>query len=147
MKQRQIIVKTVRLDDQVDTADMVKIDVEGAEVSVLRSAERLLTEASPHLLVEIEARHSTNPAASFEMLQGFGYEGFFLDPDSAELRALPIVCFDFDRHQQRALQKEPGAPRSSLYVNNFLFTHCTKLHQVQLNLASRSISLPTVDAS
>jgi FkbM family methyltransferase len=42
----------------LDRLDFIKIDVEGAELSVLQGAEQLIARFRPSLLVEIEARHT-----------------------------------------------------------------------------------------
>jgi FkbM family methyltransferase len=47
-----IPVRIERLDDQVTSADLIKIDVEGHEVDVLTGGLRLITGARPALLVE-----------------------------------------------------------------------------------------------
>ena len=58
-------VETVRLDDVVDaSARLIKLDVEGAELFVLRGGERLFTRKRPHVLIELN-----HPAAS-----SFGYD-------------------------------------------------------------------------
>jgi FkbM family methyltransferase len=51
----QVLAPTVRLDDllAVSTPSLVKIDVEGAEILVLRGASRLLAEVRPTLLMEV----------------------------------------------------------------------------------------------
>jgi len=49
----------LRLDDWVESAGFapgfVKIDIEGAEISALRSAERLLSGSRPALIVEVHS--------------------------------------------------------------------------------------------
>jgi hypothetical protein len=42
----------------LDRLDFIKIDVEGAELSVLQGAEQVIEAFRPALLVEIEARHT-----------------------------------------------------------------------------------------
>ncbi len=48
---RAVTVRTLRLDSVLEHADFIKVDVEGAEIGVLKGAERLL-EARPPLVVE-----------------------------------------------------------------------------------------------
>ncbi|MEO1065184.1 MAG: FkbM family methyltransferase [Actinomycetota bacterium] len=76
------LVETVALDDFVDTAgvprpDLVKIDVEGAELLVLEGMTRLLGEGGPIVLVEAdgadEAEHDRRLAPISELLTDRGY--------------------------------------------------------------------------
>ncbi|MEJ7786754.1 MAG: FkbM family methyltransferase [Solirubrobacteraceae bacterium] len=54
----QINVPAIRLDDLFPAApDFIKIDVEGAELSVLRGAKRILSQGSPVLLIELHDWH------------------------------------------------------------------------------------------
>jgi FkbM family methyltransferase len=74
-----IAVEQVRLEDMVSAVDLAKIDVEGAEIEVLRGMERILGEEKrPILLVEwspacqVAAGHP--PDELIIMLRGLGYE-------------------------------------------------------------------------
>ena len=70
-------VELARIDDLFETADFIKIDVEGAELDVLLGGERLLTEHRPILLLELRdenlsmAGHST--LEILKHLEGLGY--------------------------------------------------------------------------
>jgi FkbM family methyltransferase len=55
---------------QVAAPDLVKMDIEGAEVAALRGATKLLTEHRPTLICEL---HGTNRAVT-ELLQSHGYD-------------------------------------------------------------------------
>jgi FkbM family methyltransferase len=96
---------------------LVKIDVEGAELDVLRGATATLRRCRPLLFVEIEQRHHREPiAAVFDEITSFGYDGAFLD-DAARLR--PLSAFDVERCQLAAAHRpERGQP----YINNFFFS-------------------------
>jgi FkbM family methyltransferase len=118
---REVECETVRLDDVLGAESrrvaLVKVDVEGHELSVFRGAERVLERDRPILLFECEARHLAGkaPAGVFAFLAERGYRGFFFS--RAGLR--PVAEFDPAVHQRRApgrFWKAPG------YVNNFLFS-------------------------
>jgi FkbM family methyltransferase len=69
----ELLVPTVTLDQLVDATfppELVKIDVEGAELLVLDGAERLLREVRPTLLVEVAAG---NAEAATERFRRAGY--------------------------------------------------------------------------
>lgn len=73
-------VRTVKLDDAIDRpVGLIKVDVEGHEMAVLRGAERILQRDKPNLVLEIEERHAPGcVAAAFKFLGELGYRGFFL---------------------------------------------------------------------
>ena len=76
----KIWVKTTTIDEEIQARpapDVVKIDVEGAELQVLRGATKLLREKRPVLLVEI---HSPTIAVEYDRLMAnFGYSSWSLD--------------------------------------------------------------------
>lgn len=74
-------VRTVRLDDAVDRpVGLIKVDVEGHELSVLRGAERILARDRPNLILELEDRHAAGcVAAAFAWLGARGYRGACLE--------------------------------------------------------------------
>jgi predicted RNA methylase len=59
-------------EELATTPGLMKIDVEGAELEVLRGAERLLAEQRPHVVVETHGREVE--AACIELLQRHGYQ-------------------------------------------------------------------------
>jgi FkbM family methyltransferase len=75
----KIRVKTTTLDEEVQrfpAPNVIKIDVEGAELHVLQGAERLLQERRPVLLVEL---HSPKLAQEYDRcMSKFGYETWSL---------------------------------------------------------------------
>lgn len=93
----------------------MKIDVEGAEVGVIRGAAETIARDQPTLLVEIERRHHSGPIdAVFTEIEAMGYRGEFLLPGRG-LR--PLAEFKADEHQRL-----DDAEGGRLYINNFLFT-------------------------
>src|ERR1051325_11713935 len=93
----------------------MKIDVEGAEVGVLRGAERTIQRHRPLLIIEIEQRHHAEPIDQVlaRITGDLGYDGHFLG--TGVLR--PLRVFDASRHQVVASDARPGAR----YINNFIF--------------------------
>ena len=65
--------------------DLVKIDVEGLELAVLRGMERLLRERAPDLLIEIHGADrgakEANAAAVLSFLEAHGYECHHIESD------------------------------------------------------------------
>ena len=98
---------------------LVKCDVEGFELELLRGAERTLRAERPTLLVEIEQRHQATPIeATFAYLSGLGYEGWFFGPRGLA----PLAEFDVERDQLAHLR--PGVAEYGMpggYVADFLF--------------------------
>ena len=117
--EHQVGVELHRLDDlSLPPLGLVKVDVEGHEKAVLVGAEATLARDRPALIVEVEERHHPGESARiFELLAGWGFEGFFLE--SGSLR--PIAEFDPKRHQRPEDIKRPGSKRASGYINNFIF--------------------------
>ncbi|WIM85725.1 FkbM family methyltransferase [Candidatus Mycobacterium wuenschmannii] len=116
-----IDVPVKRLDD-LDLGDvgLVKIDVEGHELAVLRGAAGTLRRCRPTLVVEAEERHHAGAVAAItEFLSGLGYAGHF----TVAGNRLPIIEFDAALHQDPAniaSWKDGWATRGT-YVNNFVF--------------------------
>jgi FkbM family methyltransferase len=101
---------------------LIKIDVEGHELSVLDGARETIARERPVLLVEIEQRHlSTSISDTFAAVAALGYRGTFLDHHG---RRHPIDAFRYERDQAPYLPN----PIDARYVNNFLFIHETDMH-------------------
>jgi FkbM family methyltransferase len=110
-----------RLDDlELDNVGLVKIDVEGHELAVLRGAADTLVRNRPAVLVEAEERHHPRAVAAItEFLSGLGYAGYF---DVGGTRR-PVEEFDAIEHQNPANigGREDGWAVRGVYVNNFVF--------------------------
>lgn len=100
-----------RLDDfDLGPVGVVKIDVEGHELAVLRGAEGLLRARAPSLVVEAEDRHKTGaPAAVCGHLEARGYSGFVWLGGRLHPMAPPDVA------------AVAGGARDGLYINNFIY--------------------------
>jgi len=96
-----------------DRVKAMKIDVEGAEVGVIRGAAATIERAHPVLLVEIEQRHHGGPIGEvFREIEGMGYRGEFLLPGKGWR---PIAEFRAEVHQRLSDLND------GVYINNFLF--------------------------
>ena len=116
----EIRVHTDSLDNvfqsgKLQRLDLVKIDVEGHELEVIKGGEQTLRAHQPVLLVEIEQRHhgSVPIARIMTFIESLGYQGWFLNRQS--LRFDPLGLFDVATHQRL---EHMGTHQ---YVNNFLF--------------------------
>lgn len=117
----RVEVPVKRLDDlHLEDVGLIKIDVEGHELAVLRGAADTVARNRPAILVEAEERHRPNAVAeAAEWLAARGYAGYFELGDAR----LPIDKFDPARHQDPANAGGPEndwTPRG-VYVNNFIF--------------------------
>ncbi|MDP1795263.1 MAG: FkbM family methyltransferase, partial [Acidimicrobiales bacterium] len=90
--EEQVELPAVTVDRVVERAGwnrvhLVKIDVEGAELSVLRGMQQTLAaEPSPHVIIEINElqlrKHGTTGSEVKQHLADLGYRLFFVDRDS-----------------------------------------------------------------
>jgi FkbM family methyltransferase len=87
-----INVELKRLDDiGIEAADIIKIDVEGAELSVLEGAENMLKEGKPVLIIENSDWWNVTP-----FLKNLGYDCFRLDERDnqlIEMHGETVNCF------------------------------------------------------
>lgn len=108
---------------------VVKIDVEGHELAVLRGAHRLLASHRPAVIVESEERHHAGGVEQVRrFLADLGYKGYYLHRGATH----PIAAFDAARLQSPDTRKAVGAGRSPDYVNNFVHLHAADARRPHL---------------
>lgn len=78
--------------------DIVKIDVEGAELAVLQGARKSLQRYQPLLLIELSdrtlAKQSSNSGEVITLLRSHGYELFMLDSEGKLAQLTGETCYD-----------------------------------------------------
>ena len=110
---RTVKVETVDFYD-FDDVDLIKIDVEGHEQSVIEGAVKVINKNKPLLIVEIEQRHIKKDINDvFDFIIGLNYSGFFL----LNGRLTPLTKFSYEANQKPFLDDV----LSSQYINNFIF--------------------------
>lgn len=77
--QREVVVQAVRLDDRNEAPVVVKIDVEGHELAVLRGAEQTLQTHRPVVIVEARGVFEGTDQAVEALLHDLGYRTTLLD--------------------------------------------------------------------
>ncbi|TWU16997.1 FkbM family methyltransferase [Allorhodopirellula heiligendammensis] len=89
-------VPTLKLDDLVETfgvPDFIKVDVEGAEMQVLRGAQHILSVHRPSFYIEVSGAQSEHVAAVFSANKYVLFDGDAVDPiriDSCRFNTLAI---------------------------------------------------------
>lgn len=113
----EVIEETVQIRplDDFDTGPvrLIKIDVEGFELDVLKGAERTLRTHRPVLYVEIEQRRHRGQSIEdiFSHIASLGYSGWFHKSNAVR----PISEFSVEVMQARGMEDTDS------FVNNFLF--------------------------
>jgi len=87
-----ITVAMRRLDDILDRlsirhVDIIKIDVEGSEISVLRGAEHTLRSNCVHLLMDVDVESNAERIELYKLLDSFGYEMYRIGKQLTPVRS------------------------------------------------------------
>jgi FkbM family methyltransferase len=121
------LVPMLRLDDAglTDVA-AIKIDVEGAELEVLRGAGMTLQRWRPLLSIEIEERHRIGSTRAVpELLRDLGYEGWFeFYGEWRRIEQLDLATM------QRASPSPAEFTVSHPYVFSFYFVPSERRHEL-----------------
>jgi len=83
-----VTVKTETIDrfcDNLDRLDLVKIDIQGGELSALQGARETIKKHRPVLIIEI-MNYSKGANATKEFLESLGYKLYYLSEDSTLLK-------------------------------------------------------------
>jgi len=99
-----ITIKTVSLDSflQVTDVDVIKIDVEGAELEVLRGMKKILAEGRPKIICEVHPRkisfldYSTKEISDF--LKEYNYNTYLISEKEPKLIPMTEILNDKRRH-------------------------------------------------
>ena len=97
-----------------DDVDLIKIDVEGHEQSVIEGALKTIKKTLPIIIIEIEQRHIKQKIDKvFQSILNHNYNGFFLVNGSLT----PLKEFSYELNQKPYLENVMAKG----YVNNFIF--------------------------
>ena len=108
-------VKVKMVDDyDFDDVDLIKIDVEGHEQSVIEGALKVIKKNKPLLIVEIEQRHIKKDINEvFDYIIKLDYSVFCLRNE----QLTPLTKFSYETNQKPFLDDV----MNSQYINNFIF--------------------------
>jgi hypothetical protein len=98
---------------------VIKLDVEGNELSVLRGARRLIREARPRVILEINSRSMEAAGTSMEQLRSELAElGFrhYVEVDALEVPR-PVESLEAHRLRNIILLEPQGGPSSARTVS------------------------------
>jgi FkbM family methyltransferase len=96
--------------------NIIKIDVEGHELAVIKGAQKTIENHHPNLIIEIEQRHHSNFDVEniFQYFFKHGYECFYFS--KKENQILPY-------HNKQSLTNTTNYFGTKYYINNYLFLH------------------------
>ena len=112
---------TVRKIDslKIENIGLIKIDVEGAEIEVLKGAQNTIDDQKPNLIIENEIIRSETPELLFKFMKNINYSAFYVN----ESKKLTKLESNFDILEN---QKDPANKRFG-YIQNFIFIHKDKI--------------------
>jgi FkbM family methyltransferase len=116
-------VPTVSLDQAIDRpVGLIKIDVEGHEIAVLRGADRIVGRFRPNVIIELEERHHPGTIDwVWNWFEAKEYDGF---------------CVQTSGLARIAPQSVPRSPTEDEYIYNFIFLPRERKRPVRASLYS-----------
>jgi len=116
--------------------DLIKIDVEGHELSVLKGAENYISTHHPSLIIEIEQRHhkDINIDSVFEDFKQKGYNAYYYSKKQAQL-------FLYDNKTHLTNSKEYFGKID--YINNYIFIHSNNTTIKSVDVINKEIAIKT----
>lgn len=113
--------------------DLIKIDVEGHELSVLKGAENFISKHYPTLIIEIEQRHhkNINIESVFESFKQKGYNCYYYSKKQSQL-------FPYENKTHLTNTKDYFGKID--YINNYIFIHESNKTIQPIELINKSIS-------
>jgi FkbM family methyltransferase len=133
-------VKTNTLDTFVKEKnafpDLVKIDVEGHELSVLKGAENYISTHHPSLIIEIEQRHhkDINIDSVFEDFKKKGYNAYYYSKKQAQL-----FPYGNKIHLTNSIEYFGKID----YINNYIFIHSNNTTIKSVDVINKEIAIKT----
>ncbi len=112
-------VKTITLDSYCSSnnlkPDLIKIDVEGHELKVIKGGLKTLATHKPKIILECEAQQVSRALVkeTFDLILSLNYEGFFFYKGEK----IDILNFEPEKHQPDSFE---GKKRKE-YCSNFFF--------------------------
>ena len=133
-------VKTKLLDAFVKESavfpNLIKIDVEGHELSVLKGAEFTVSKYHPTLIIEIEQRHhkDINIDSVFESFKQKGYNAYYYSKKQSQL-------FSYENKTHLTNSKEYFGKID--YINNYIFIHNNNTTIKSVDSINKEIAIKT----
>ena len=142
----QALITTVKTDtldeftkDRNIIPTVIKIDVEGHELAVLKGAEQTIELYKPTLIIEIEQRHHkhNDVSAVFNDFKNKGYYCYYYSKAKSQL-------FSFDDKEYLTNSKEYFGKIN--YINNYIFIHRSNTSIKPIDAINKAIAQKIVNS-